>query len=161
MLLQGSRDCNIYNGQNSQSRTGHHFAIQHSLKRFRMIVLNVDWSHIYPEQGSYSRAVWSAWGYVCVEVSEGLCRPENQGNSVGLGCAGLLPGYLLGGSDCLDWWFRMFTGSEGTIIHRGRGQLWIAFLPALLSLPMTPGPPPLPLNHITHFRDPWFHWPSW
>ena len=105
-----------------------------------------------------------AWGRacVCVEVSEGPGRPENRGSSGAVCCAGLLPGYLLRGSDCLDWWFRMFTGSEGTIIHRGRGQLWIAILPALLSLPMTPGPhPPHPLKHTTHIRETENHWPCW
>lgn len=64
------------------------------------------------------------------------------------------PWAFTGGSDCLDWWFRMFTGSEGTIIHRGRGQLWIAFLPALLSLLLTPATPPTlyPESHHTHQR---------
>lgn len=58
------------------------------------------------------------------------------------------------GSDCLDWWFRMFPGSQGTIIHWGRGQQWIAFLPGLLILPMTPGPHLYSLSHTSHSSHP-------
>lgn len=35
------------------------------------------------------------------------------------------PWVFTGGLFCLDWWFRMFPGSECTIIHWSRGQQWI------------------------------------
>lgn len=107
-----------------------------------MVASNVDWSHIYFEQSSYSRAVCKPEA-MCAGGFRGAVQAWEAGQQWrGVLCEAS-PWVFTGGSDCLDWWFRMFTGSEGTIIHWGRGQQWIAFLPALLSLLMTPGPHPI------------------
>lgn len=52
-------------------------------------------------------------------------------------------------SDCLDWWFGMSSGSEGTIIHRGQGHRWTAFLTTLLRLVILLGPHPPCHHYIT------------
>lgn len=139
---------NGHTDKNKQS--GHHFVIRHSSI--------LKWLHQMWIDPLAQRQFLSLRPCIC-EGFRGTAWAWEPGQQWSRERCRATPWVFTGGSDCLGWWFRMFTRSEGTIIHRGRGQLWIAFLPALLSLPMTPGPLPVLQITPTLIRDTEHHWP--
>lgn len=123
---------------------GHHFGMSLLWKDSA-----VDQTRIYSalRVSSFPKAMY-------MKLSEGLHMWEPGQRQTGV-LFRAFPWVPTRDSDCLDWWFGMSSGSEGTIIHRGQGHRWTAFLTTLLRLVILLGPHP-PCHHYTdHIRYLW------